>query len=448
MRTKTTVWYTLGEAEKATNIPRTRLDHACRVGRLPYRRTEAGARLLSHDVVEKLRKDGLKSFPRPYDPIASSNEQVAGPAGVTQVVGPTAQRERVEQRRGELEEMRLNRDLRQLKEQERQEKAERRAATAAERQAQAEERAQTQRERQQIRLEEARQAEAREQAARETEARNDRQQWETSWLDYALNSLPSDAPHDLELDVHEVVADLLPKLDAQQPAQLTKRLIQAAIDKALQPWNRRKEIEKITEEAREQLPVQVRSWSSTPSEWEARAMRAAAGAIAQLSDEAPLAEIRAAAVEAGNKVRAEYEAWKAGEDHRQACEQMVQWVFDGDEARESVRLALAKLSVGATRAKMENAREAALAPFRAAKKTATDADRYLQHVSEYIEVLGNEETGEWELGAWSDRYELAKKLKIKLHPALIRKLSDEPMDENEAHEFIEEWLDRELELED
>jgi hypothetical protein len=212
--------------------------------------------------------------------------------------------------------MRLNRDLRQLKEQERQEKAERRAATAAERQAQTEERAQTQRDRQQIRLEEARQAEDLEQAARETEARNHRQQWETSWLDYALNSLPSDAPHDLELDVHEVVADLLPKLDAQQPAQLTKRLIQAAIDKALQPWNRRKEIEKITEEAREQLPVQVRSWSSTPSEWEARAMRAAARAIAQLSDEAPLVEIRAAAVEAGNKVRAEYEAWKAGEDHR------------------------------------------------------------------------------------------------------------------------------------
>ena len=88
---------TLGEAEKATGIPRTRLDHACRVGRLPYRRTETGARLLSHDVVEKLRKDGLKSFPRPYDPIASSNEQIASPSGVAQGVGPTAQRERVEQ---------------------------------------------------------------------------------------------------------------------------------------------------------------------------------------------------------------------------------------------------------------------------------------------------------------------------------------------------------------
>jgi hypothetical protein len=128
MRTKTTVWYTLGEAGKATGIPRTRLDHACRVDRLPYRRTEAGARLLSHDVVEKLRKDGLKSFPRPYDPVASSNEQVAGSAGVTQAVGPTAQRERVEQKRGELEEMRIDRDLRQQREKDRLEKTESRAA--------------------------------------------------------------------------------------------------------------------------------------------------------------------------------------------------------------------------------------------------------------------------------------------------------------------------------
>ncbi len=448
MQKKPTVWYTLGEAEKATGIQRTRLDHACRVSRLPYRRSETGARLLSHDVVEKLRKDGLRGFPRPYDPIASSVEHDASSSGATSGVGLTAQRERVEQKRGELEVMRVNRDLRQLREQERQEKAERRAAAAAEQQARAEERAQAKRRSQQLGLEEARQAEACEQAARETEARHRRQQWETSWLDYALKLLPSDLPHSVELDVHQVVADLLPKLGAQQSEQLTKRLVQAAIDKALQPWHRRKEIEKVIEQARNQLPLHVRGWSSIPNEWDARAMGAAADAIAQLGEDPPLANIRAAAVEAGNKVRAEYEAWKAGEDHRQACEQMVQWVFDGDEARESVRLALAKLSVGATRAKMENAREAALAPFRAAKKAATDADRYLQHVSEYIEVLGNEETGEWELGAWSDRYELAKKLKIKLHPALIRKLSDEPMDENEAHEFIEEWLDRELELED
>ena len=125
---KRTLWYTLGEAAKATNVRRTRLDHACRVGRLQYRRSEDGARLLSHDVIEKLRKDGLKAFPRPYDPIASPKDQEVSPSGATAGAGLTAQRERVDQKRGELEEMRVNRDLRQLKEQEQQEKAERRAA--------------------------------------------------------------------------------------------------------------------------------------------------------------------------------------------------------------------------------------------------------------------------------------------------------------------------------
>jgi hypothetical protein len=177
-------------------------------------------------------------------------------------------------------------------------------------------------------------------------------------------------------------------------------------------------------------------------------MRAAADAIAQVGDEAPLAEIRAAAVEAGNKVRAEYEAWKAGEDHRKACEQIVQWVFDGDDAREAVRQALEKLPVGTTRAKMESARDAALAPFRAAKKAAVDADLYLLHVANHIEKLGNEETGDWELGNWSERCDLAAKLKAKLRPLLIQKLVEETLDIDEAHEFIEEWLDRELELED
>jgi hypothetical protein len=93
-------------------------------------------------------------------------------------MGTTAQRERVEQKRGELEELGIDRDLRQQREKERQEKAERRVAAAAERQAQAEERAQVQRRRQQIHLEEAHQTEAREQAAREAEARHRRQQWE------------------------------------------------------------------------------------------------------------------------------------------------------------------------------------------------------------------------------------------------------------------------------
>ena len=188
MKKKTIVWYTLGEAEKATGIPRTRLDHACRVARLSYRRSETGARLLSHDVVEKLRKGGLKVFPRPYDPIAASIEHEASSSAGTSGTGLTAQRERVEQKKGEIEEIRLNRDLRELRDQERQWKAERHAAAAAERHARAEESAQAQRQSQQLRLEEARQAEADEKAEWETELRLRRQEWEASWLNHACSS--------------------------------------------------------------------------------------------------------------------------------------------------------------------------------------------------------------------------------------------------------------------
>jgi hypothetical protein len=263
-----------------------------------------------------------------------------------------------------------------------------------------------------------------------------------------LKLLPSNVPHSLELDVHKVVADLLPELNVQQPEQLTKRFVQAAIDKGLQPWHKRKEIEKMIEEARNQLPTQVRSWSGTPNEWDARAMRAAADAIAQLGEDPPPVKIRVAAVEAGNKVRTEYETWKAGEDHRQACEEVVKWVFDGDDAREAVRQALEKLPVGATRAKMETARDAVLAPFRAAARAPLDAERYLQHVANYIEKLGNEETGEWELGDWSERYDLATRLKTKLRPLLIQKLLEGTLNVDGSHKMIEKWLDRKLELED
>lgn len=136
------------------------------------------------------------------------------------------------------------------------------------------------------------------------------------------------------------------------------------------------------------------------------------------------------------------------EDHRRACECMVQGIFDGDDAREAVRQALETLRSGATRTKMENARDGALAPFRAATKADADADRYLQHVFIYIEELGNEETGEWDLGDWSERYQLAAKLKTKLKPRLIKKLIEDNLQMDDANDFIEQWIDQEFESED
>ena len=446
MPKKNTVWYTLGEAEKASGVPRTRLDHACRVHRLEYRRSEAGARLLSHDVVEKLRKQGLRAFPRPYDPDPPLEGQGANPRDTSRGSGLAAQHERIEHKRGEIEEMRVNRDLRLIKDQERQERDERRSAASAEQQMQAERRAQEKLQRRQLRLEEASQAEVRTQARREAEGRERRKHWEMYWLEQALQLIPSHVPHQFELVVHKAVAELLPGLNSDQPDHMTLRLIQAAIEKAVEPWWRQKEVEKIIQQARDHLPALAKGWSWALSEWDARAMRAAGEAVAQLGGNAPLAEVRAAAVEAGKKVCAEYEAWKASEDHRRACEDIVQWVFDGEEARDSVRQALEKLQVGTPRHRMEAEKEAALAPFRAAKKAAADADRYLQHISEYVSKLGSEETGGWDLGDWFERYQLTEELKVKLRPLLIQKLSESILGEAAVNRFIEDWVDGELEV--
>ncbi len=61
-------YYTLTEAARATGIPRGVLDHGCRSGRLPFRQTESGTRLLAGDVVAQLARDhDLRSFPKAYE---------------------------------------------------------------------------------------------------------------------------------------------------------------------------------------------------------------------------------------------------------------------------------------------------------------------------------------------------------------------------------------------
>ena len=100
----------------------------------------------------------------------------------------------------------------------------------------------------------------------------------------------------------------------------------------------------------------------------------------------------------------------------------------GDGGREAVLQALEKLPAGTTRAEIENARYRALAPFPAAKKAGADADLYISYVSGYIKELGNEESGEWDLGNWFNRRDLAAKLKSNLRPLMIQKLVDKTMD--------------------
>ncbi len=444
MARKTTVWYTLGEAEKATGVPRTRLDHACLVSRLTFRRSETGARLLSQDTIEKLRKDGLKAFPRPYDPSEAPTE-AAQSAPTTNPL--ESRRQHLEELKIQAEEVRAQRELDRLRAEDRQstgqEGNEALARAIAEK-----------RELERLKLEAARIADARKEKEREAKAERQRRQWETTWTEYALNLVPQDAPRGLALEVREAALDLLRPLEPDQPRELTQRLVQAAVEKTLQPWLRTMEIDKAIAQAANQLPLSARS-SFRPTEWEARAMRAASDAIAKLECNAPLARIRATAIEAGNRVRAEYEAGRAVEDHRHFCQQLVDSVFlvggtpeQERDAVQAVKEALAEFPVGTSHTELERCKDATLAPFRVAARAARDADQYLAHVGNYIERLNTLENGPGHFEGYSERRRLAQQIEKEIRAALIDRLSQEPLDRDDAYHFIETLVDTRLDAAD
>jgi hypothetical protein len=280
----------------------------------------------------------------------------------------------------------------------------------------------------------------------EIEAMRERKEWLDKWLDFALKSVPGDAPAEVQLDVQQAVEEALGRLDPEQPQQVVQRLVLAAVDKALRPWLRRKEIEQAVQGARQQIPWRARAVAlAEPSAWECRAMQAARHAIAKLGPDASLPEMRAAATQAAKDIAREYE-------HRESCRRLADSVFlptgtlaDDRAAQQAVKDALDKLPVGASQTELEKARDAVLAPLRASSQAAAQADQCLAHVSTYIEQLAAEDQGgELGLGDFSVRYQLAQELKQQLRPILIEKLKQRLLNQRQAHEFIEEFIEGEL----
>jgi hypothetical protein len=131
-------------------------------------------------------------------------------------------------------------------------------------------------------------------------------------------------------------------------------------------------------------------------------------------------------------------------------------IGESSEEREAslsaVQQALDKMPVGCSRTELEKAKDRALLPFRARVAAGEIADHYLRHVGEYIEELGNEREGDWDLGGLLERQRLTDKLQKKIRPRLLRRLLSNEFDEDEigieVKEFIEECVDRELGLDE
>src|SRR5262249_47636147 len=126
-------------------------------------------------------------------------------------------------------------------------------------------------------------------------------------------------------------------------------LVDAAAEKALAPWRRRKEAQRAIDRAIEDLPSGARpSWGKdTP--WSAQARTAATGAVARLPEAADTRAVKAAVAQPVAPIQ-------TGFERQQACEQMVKdtWMHlsgwnneELEQGQEAVAAALAELHADA-----------------------------------------------------------------------------------------------------
>lgn len=286
-------------------------------------------------------------------------------------------------------------------------------------------------------------------AARAREAaERERRIWEGQIVTEELARLPKDVPVDCRADVSRTIREVLESYGPSDPIRVVDALASAAVARALAPWQRRKETERIIEEAQRTLPWGARGDAQIQ-------FRAAAdAAIRTLPADASLSQVRAAAREQARKIATECERTRAEESHRRTCESYAdsgRWrVLDGDReiVRGAIVSALAKLPVGCADSELRSAADRAIAPYQKRKEAAERAEEYLPQVAAYVEEIGAPD-GEWDLGDYFERSRFAERMTKNIRPELVKALlAGEIEDDQDAQGFIERMVDFALELED
>jgi hypothetical protein len=290
--------------------------------------------------------------------------------------------------------------------------------------------------------------------AKQAEQRH--QEWVQQWTQYALNSVPWGARQEVEVEVYGAVQQALLLLQSGQSQGVTQRLVDAAVHKALAPWNKKQEIDRALAAGMNKLGWNVQ-FRSEYAALKQRAWDAAVSAVRKVRGEASYAEMEVAAVQAAQPMAREYE-------HQHACQQIVDrlYLFDldfaeRDRAKDAVRRALAALPIGADSKQLERAEEVALAPYKAALATRKEkarleserqtqrrlaeskADYQLGHIAKYVREEYTFDGGEWEMLRQVNR------LRPLIREALIDELLEDPdMSAEEIRESIEDQIDDEF----
>jgi hypothetical protein len=349
------VYFSTGQAARELGITQAKARALCESEAIDSVCTDGGQYRISKDEIERLKRDGLPSIPRPL-PAAVHTRAASLPrlnrgegallAEPSSVVIDSA--EEVVCLENEVKAIGLRR--------EKEEGLDWFRAREAREQAQ-----------------ESESEEAERLWQNQAAAKRERRQWEAAWVEYALQSVPRGVPEPYKLDVHHAVQETLRHIEPTNPATITRPLIDAAVARALTPWHNQKRIAEAIEET-------CRAYSIFDSGCKARMRAAAATAIALLRDSTSVDEMIAAAQNAIAPLVSQYE-------HARACAKVIETVAlelpisEWEEGKEAVREALTDLPLGASRRELEKARTTALAPIRvsiAARQRAEILQQVLQ----------------------------------------------------------------------
>src|ERR1035437_6753144 len=318
------LYYSTGQAARELGTSLALIRVLCESHVIPAETTPGGHLRVSASVVERLKREGLPQVPRPLPTETSPPPRDAPDSNYDHPDYPAEQSDdvayaadQVEITRSTLEKRKIERELEENEDWFRERKSRQAAAEEAERQ----------------RI-----------ALRQAEQR--RLAWVQEWTRYALNSVPSDARREVEMEVHTAVQEALSALPPSQTQAITQRLVDAAVHRALGPWKRKQDIERALNAGMNRLSWDIQ-YRRECAPLKQRAWDAAVAALRKVREEASYNEMETAAVEAVQPINREHE-------HQQACQGIVGRVYisgatieEMEAAKEAVQKALAELPIGA-----------------------------------------------------------------------------------------------------
>jgi hypothetical protein len=202
-------------------------------------------------------------------------------------------------------------------------------------------------------------------------------EWTKAWIKRAIDSIPKGARDEYEPAVYEQVKKQLAIMDPADEEDVVRGVIEATVKKILKDWYWAEDALSAIRAGRDSLPWRLKSCTSEPSEWDRKAVEAAASAIDKGVAKAggvrlAFEEMRRIAVAAVADIVARHEAEENDAETRRQVKGYARafslpWGLTRDEhqrAVEAIEEAVDSLPRGMSEADMKAAADARMKPFR------------------------------------------------------------------------------------